>query len=285
MKRIVTAVAALGLAITACGGGDGDADTTASAEVSADADATAPEGAGTEEPAEAAPAQSAESTDSDGASDDGESGDGESGDDDTAESGEADDGDDSSGDAAGSDADDGGSIRSISDVPEACRDEMARFLRDIEPIVSPIDWTTATFAEFEAIFAEFETLSDEYDRNSSAAGCDDLDFVEDAEFDLMIDFARDEAPGTVGFLEFLASVGAATGTDGAGDDTGSAGFASCDEAVTFVQDLLDEYDSFTEVPAAELVKFSSLPNVYVTCSPEQLEFFDSPEVNAFLSGE
>jgi len=52
--------------------------------------------------------------------------------------------------------DSGTPIRSISDVPEVCRKEMADFLRAVEPIVSSIDWSTATMADFQAIADEFE---------------------------------------------------------------------------------------------------------------------------------
>lgn len=58
---------------------------------------------------------------------------------------------------------------------------------------------------------------------------------------------------------------------------------TCDDAIKFVESLLANYDAFTEVPAAELVRFTQLSSVLVTCTPEQAKFFESDELNEFLS--
>ena len=44
------------------------------------------------------------------------------------------------------------------------------------------------------------------------------------------------------------------------------------------------YDSMTEMPVSELSKFSSMGTAMMTCTPEQLEFFNGQEVTDFLSG-
>jgi hypothetical protein len=278
MKRIVAVVAALGLAVSACGSGD-DAGSDATAEATADSaeassgDASSDEGSTAEE---TEPEETEESAaDVTTTTEQIEESEGTAGQDDTSASTDDDNGDDTVS---------GGPIRSIGDIPEVCREQMLNFLRDVEPIVSTIDWQTATFGEFEAIIGDFEAISTEFEQQNLDAGCDDLEFADDREFELMIEFAENEAPGTVGFLRFLAQVNQTTGGGDTGDGSASgAGFADCQEAIDFVQGLIDDYDSFTEVPAASFGKFSGLAAIFITCSPEQLEFFDSPAVNDFLS--
>jgi len=254
MKRIIAAVAALGLLAGACGSGDEAAPNT-TAEAS-DGSIEAPSDDVTDD---------APTTDeSDGS---------------TAGTDGADSSDD------GGDVADAGPIRSLDDIPEVCLTQMADFLREIEPIVSQIDWQTATLADFEEVSGEFEAISDEFDASSESLGCNDLDFVDQNESDLLTDFAKNQAPGTVGFLEFISSLSSigSPGSDGS-DSAPDGAFATCDEGIDFVRGLLDDYDSFADVPAAELVKFSQISSLYLTCTPEQLEFFDSDEFLAFLEG-
>jgi hypothetical protein len=269
MKRIVTVVAVLGLAVTACGGGDDD--TGEAEETVESVDETVEESAEASASSTADEADPSPTTTADDAVDD-----------DTADDAGDDAADDDGAGSAG-----GGSIDSLADIPAECRDEMAWFLREIEPIVSSTDWQTATLGDFEEIAAEFESRANEFEERSDAAGCNDLD-IDDSGFDLIIELADDEAPGTIGFLEFLDTMSSGVlPDDGAGEDASDSpdGFADCDEAVAFVEDLLANYEAFTEVPAAQLMQFSGLAMVFGTCTPEQLEFFDSPEVNQFLSGE
>ncbi len=267
MKRIVVVVAALGLVVGACGGGDDDGDS-ASADI-VEATAESQESTGDEasdqlppEPSDDAGADATDDQADDQAEIDDEAADDDGGDD----------------DGLGSET-----IRSIDDIPEVCREQMADYLREVEPLVSTIDWQAATLADFEAIAEDFEARSEEFEQRSTVEGCDDLDFIDDNEFDLMVEFAADEAPGTVEFFEFLAAA-RVSGTDDTTDgSTGSTGFTDCESAIEFVQGLVDDYDSFTEVPASQLLQFADLASVYVTCTPEQLEFFDNPEVTDFLS--
>jgi len=249
MKRIVTVVAALGLVVGACGSSD-DPASSSTPDASAD---------GTDETL-------VEVTDS------------------TAAGDETPQGDDSA--AAPDDGDSGGgSIRSINDIPEVCRQEIVRFMREIEPIVSSIDWQTATLADFEDIATDFEAKSEEFDTATLSAGCDDLDFAGDGEFDLLIEFATDEAPGVVGFFEFLAPLRTSTGdATGGGEGSASGDIETCADAVEFVENLMDTYDTFNEVPASELLKFTSLTSLFTTCSPEQLAILQGDEFGAFIGG-
>lgn len=174
-------------------------------------------------------------------------------------------------------------VSRIDDIPEVCRDLMAEFLRDIEPIVSPIDWDTATLTEFETISTEFEARADQFDADSDATGeCDDIDLDDDEGFDVLVEFAEQEAPGTAGFLTFIgefaaAAVDATTGT-------GDAAFTTCDGAIAFIDGIMSEYDSMEDVPVSEITALAGIATVIFTCTPEQVEYFDSPEVSAFFEG-
>ncbi len=276
MKRIVTMVIALGVVVGACGGGDEDSvadDPAVEAESESEA-APADEDAPSEE--------TSDEKSSDEESSDEESSDAEPSDEDVVDASDVDGDSDDAGDVGDpGDADSAQPISALSDIPERCRDLMGDFLREIEPVVSDIDWQTASLDEFQTIGDDFEARSAEFEEASEASGCNDLQFVGDSEFDLMVELADEEAPGTAGFFEFLGELGAAAGGSN-GADAGAGAFETCDDAIAYMQDLVGTYDVITEAPATELLKFQSLPTVLTTCTPEQLEYFDSPEVADFL---
>ncbi len=193
------------------------------------------------------------------------------------------------------DGDDGGtiSVNSIDDVPEVCRELMAEFLRDIEPIVAPIDWDNATLADFESIADQFDEISEEFDSATEAeAACDNIEMEDEDDFALLVEFAGDVAPGTVGFMEFISGFATAagemadTGDDGTGGVMGGDGeaFETCDEALEWLQSLLDQYDSIAEVPVNQMMEIANLGSVMTTCTPEQLEILNSPEFEEFMAG-
>jgi hypothetical protein len=288
VKRMMTAIAALTLVAAACGGGDDtssadpadassesttddvtgdDASTDATADDATADDATADDSASTDEPS----AESGDDTDTSGTDD-------TSGDsvdvDDTTDDGSENNGDDDA---------DGPVINSLNDIPEVCRDAMAEFLRQLEPIVEPIAWENATMGDFEQIANEFEAKAAEFEDATAAAGCDNLNFADDdASGDILIDFARSEAPGAVGFLEFLEDL--SSGVPEPGDDGAVEGIETCQDAIDFLQGLVDSYDSISSVPASELMKIPSIASLYADCTLEQLEFFDNPELEEFMNG-
>ncbi len=273
MKRAVALMAIAGLGLAACGDDDDDAGATTDAPVAEPADEPADEP--TDEPAgEPADEPAAEPASEPASEPDG----GE-------DVSDGDDGDDATDDTSSGDP---VIVRSLADVPDQCKDEMADFLRKIEPVVGSIDWQTATFADFETIGTEFDALSDEFDENSAISGCDALEFEGVDEFAVLLEFASDVAPGTVGFFQFIDAFAPADdgGGDGSAGDGETAGGAieTCDDAIAFVEGLMAEYDNFVDVPAAELVQFAQLGNVILTCTPEQQAFLDSDEVSAFLDG-
>ena len=68
-------------------------------------------------------------------------------------------------------------------------------------------------------------------------------------------------------------------------DIAGDSFEDCDEAIAWVEGLMAEYDSMREVPIGELARLAQIGLVYLTCTPAQLEFFDSPEVSDFLDSD
>lgn len=261
MRRTITILAAATLALAACGDDDDSADDV--------------------------PAEPAESLD--GASDD--SDDGGSTNDMTSDDPSEDSSDEASDGQAESDSasSGGGSIGSINDIPPRCRDLMAEFLQDIEPVVGQLDWQTATAQDFEQIAPEFEQFASEFDANSTAEECDDLDLDDDSGFELIIEFAGDVAPGTVSFFEFLDDMRAALPTSG-GDDSSAGGtgdadtIETCDQMISGLRDLMNEYESFDQMPLSEITKYAGIGTVMMSCTPEQLELLDSDEFGNFLNG-
>lgn len=254
MRKIATYLAAMSLLLVACGGST----PVSTAEASDDSDS--------------GPAPTSETTETEETTDASET-------DEDVMADEADDGVDDSTDTK----DDPTTVSSIDDIPQVCQDLMADFLRDIEPIVSPIDWDNATMADFEQVGTDFEPIADKFDADSEATGqCDDIDMDEDGSLDILVEFAEQEAAGTVGFLTFLSSfmdavVGPVTGS-------GDAAFSTCDDAIDFIDGLMNDYESSADVPMSDLTAMAGIAGVMLTCTPEQQAYFTSPEVTAYLEG-
>lgn len=256
MWRLVAVLLSFAFVISACGG-DNDDEGGASGDTSVAASASEGDDSGDA----ADPAESAAADDtSDEAMDDGDSG---------ATT----------------------SVSGIDDVPQVCRDLMEQFLKDIEPIVSPIDWENATLNDFEAIAPQFDQIATNFDEATDAQEqCDNLDIDEEENFDLIIEFAGQVAPGTVGFMTFISEFANAAGATLAEDDAsediggGTGAFDDCEGAIAWMEELMAEYDSIADAPVAEVMQFAELGSFITTCTPAQLEYFDSADVQEFLSG-
>lgn len=105
-------------------------------------------------------------------------------------------------------SDDTISVDNFGDMPPKCIELLATFLKQIEPTVSAIDWETATLGEFEAFSKQFQTESDSFDSQTTAAGCDKYNLTgsDNKQFQQMAELAAAEAPGALGFIEFLGSL-------------------------------------------------------------------------------
>ena len=60
----------------------------------------------------------------------------------------------------------------------------------------------------------------------------------------------------------------------------------CDGAIGYLQDLMDQYDTMTDMPIAQLSNIGTVTGVITTtCSVNQMsEFLNDPDVSAWLSG-
>jgi hypothetical protein len=287
MKHRLSVLVLIGV-LAACGSSDDPEPAAGSEQSSDDADDTDGGGAtettvggsGSDEPA------------GDGDTDDGET----SGDTDTGsqtDTGDADvvDPPDEE-EVAGDDGDDDDLIviSDFDDIPSECIELMGAFLREIEPTVSTIDWETATLDDIDALSTTIDQPSLDLDEASAAAGCDryDIGVDDDQGLEFAIRVAEREAPGTVGWLQFIATL---SGIGPGGDDgDGSAGGgdlpSDCEGTLEFLREQAMEYGSFTNVPVSEYADLTTaITNLQAQCTLEQLdEFSQDPLIEAFLSG-
>ena len=304
MKRTLALVAAAALTFAACGGDDDEPAADEPTDQENDAAANEDAAGGNDEEPNEAPADDGDDTDDgddgggDGSDDGGDSG----ASDDGGDSGDGDDGGDS---GDGDDGDDGNSIRvnSLDDVPDNCKDLMRSFLRELEPLVEDIDFQTATMADLEAIADDLDGATADFDVRAADENCENLDFGSDAaSFDAIVEFARNEAPGTVGYFEFIAGfigdldTSIATGEDGdGGDDDGGDGDGdtaspdaggSCNEAIAVIEQAVAASDSMNDLPLSEISELSeTLFTITTECSFNEMDaFFQRADIDAWLNG-
>jgi hypothetical protein len=170
----------------------------------------------------------------------------------------------------------------LDEVPQECIDQFVEFLQAIEPIVEPIDWANATMADLEELGTQLEPLSDEFDtaidENSECANLN-VEASDEETFEVMIEIARDEAPGTVAYFEWIRdfAVEPAGGSEVSGD---------CETDIAAMQAIIDEGGTMADLPLAELTAVGELMTAISTeCSRERAdEFLASEDVLAWLGG-
>lgn len=170
-------------------------------------------------------------------------------------------------------------VDDVSDLPPECVDLLADFLKLIEPAVSDVDWDTATLGDFQAISDELEGQFEEMDARELELGCDNYDLSSDqAAMDAAIAIAEEEAPGAVGWLEFVASLSADMSTEA--DPS-----LDCESAIAYIDRLIAEGATMTDVPFSEVSRITQAMGVITSdCTPEQAdEFLARQDVTDFLS--
>jgi hypothetical protein len=268
----VLVIAGLGLALTACGGDDDDAEAPA---------AEADEG-GENEGDENADAEG-------GADEDGE------------DAGTGDEGDDAEADAD-EDRDDGETIEvdDIDDIPDECRDLLEDMLKQIEPLVEDIDWENADLSEMESFGEELEAEMSGMEEEFDESGCDDYELGDDTSMEPLIDLARDEAPGTVAYLEWIQGIqedfADITIPDISIPDISIPDISipdislpadapqDCDSAIAAFEDLMAEYDTLMDMSIEEMGTYATVSGaITTTCSFDDISvFYERDDVNAFL---
>jgi hypothetical protein len=176
------------------------------------------------------------------------------------------------------DEDEGGESVSIDDIPRECMEAFVAFLREIEPLVEPIDWANATTEDLEEVGTALEPIGTEYETTFETAGCDDiqLEGTDEEQFEVMIAIAEREAPGTVGYFEWIRDF--ATGSSDAPEASGD-----CETDIAAMQAIVDEGQTMNQLPIAELQSVGTLMTaIAMECPPERsAEFFEKEDVANF----
>ena len=173
-------------------------------------------------------------------------------------------------------------VSELSDMPPKCVELLGKFLKQIEPTVSKIDWDKATLADFEKFGDSFQAESDSFDKETSAAGCDkyNLEASDEKQFQQMEALAQSEAPGTVGFIKFLNSLTASA--------SGSGGSvpADCNGTIAEIEPFVKGGGTMQDLTMAEVTRLGQLMTaVQTNCtSDEATAFFARDDVSAFISG-
>jgi hypothetical protein len=172
--------------------------------------------------------------------------------------------------APSDDDDDPIEIDDFDDLPAECRDLFADFLRQIEPIVSEVDWENATMADFESLTDQLDVESGSFDAQIAEANCDDYELGE----------SPDSIQAMIDFLEDLSGLDGGTGGAGAADVP-----TDCDGAIAYVDALIAEHDTMMEMPVADMMSVSTaITTISSECSPERSqEFFTRTDVTEFMS--
>jgi hypothetical protein len=167
----------------------------------------------------------------------------------------------------------------FADMPQECIDALVGYLRAIEPAVEGVDFDTTTGEDLEAMGTELEALSEDYTTAIEDLDCPDPSGSDDEAFAAIIELAEQEAPGTVGYLQWVQSFAAGFGDAEASGD--------CETDISALQAIIDENSSMSDLTMTEVVQVGSLvASISTACSPERAEeFFAEPDVAAFLESQ
>ncbi len=173
-------------------------------------------------------------------------------------------------------------VDNLGDMPPKCIDLLSKFLKQIEPTVSKIDWQKATLGDFEAFGNTFKAESDSFDTETTAAGCDkyNLQGSDEKQFQQMAALAKSAAPGTLGFLQFLNSLSSAATASG-----GSVP-ADCNGTIAEIEPFVSHGGTMKDLTMVEVTRLGQLMTaVRTNCtSEESTAFFSRADVSAFVSG-
>jgi hypothetical protein len=228
------------------------------------------------------------------------------GDDDAAPAATAADGTTAGTDAGNNTGDNSGTtdtikVNSINDIPQKCVDLMGDFLKKIEPIVKDIDWKNAKISDMQGVSDQLDAETSSIDDQMTSSGCDKYQLDDSASMDAIIQLAKDKAPGTVAYFEFIKNLSASdlssadlsaggsnTGGDAGASDTGAATDVpqDCDGAINYIKGLMDKYQSMQDLNVSQLQTISKVTSVITTkCSVTQMnQFLTDPKVTSWMSG-
>lgn len=172
-------------------------------------------------------------------------------------------------------------IDSVDELPDECVELMVDFLKEVEPTVESIDWSSATLDDLTPIMSEIEPLGRDMEEKTAAAGCDRYEFADEGdELEALREVAAEEAPGVAEWLTFLSEMSAAQEPGSSTD-----GPQNCDDAIAYLEDLVASGVTMTSLPISELSTVQQAVSVVSgTCDPAVTsEFFEREDVVKFLS--
>lgn len=184
--------------------------------------------------------------------------------------------------AATTPTDDTITINDVSEMPAKCIELFGGFLKQIEPVVSKVDWKTATAKDLQSLDDGLGKQSSDLDAQMTAAGCDKFNLAGSNKqvFNELAKVAAAEAPGTLGWLEFISTLGDTS--------TASAGSipADCAGIIAAIEPILATGGSMQDLPVAEVMQISPLfAAVGAKCSSDEAAaFFARDDVKKFVGG-
>jgi len=172
-----------------------------------------------------------------------------------------------------------GETVAFGDIPQECLDLFADYLRTVEPIVQDVSWDEVQATELEALMAPLEEPTKAFDTQAQESGCDEVNVEGNTEGDTeaMLAFAQAEAPGTVGYLNFIFSFAGLGGENQVSGD--------CETDIAAVQAVVDQGKKVSELSMVELGPVTALlAAIQTECAPARFEeFFSKPDVQEFLN--
>ncbi|MGH8947694.1 MAG: hypothetical protein ACRDXF_02455 [Acidimicrobiia bacterium] len=165
------------------------------------------------------------------------------------------------------------------DMPQECIDAVVGYLQAIEPAVEDVDFDTTTGEDLEALGTELDALSEDYTTAIEDLDCPDPSGSDDEAFAAIIELAEAEAPGTVGYLQWIQGFAAGFGEAEVSGD--------CETDISALRAIIDENSSMSDLTMTEVVQVGSLvASISTACSPERAEeFFAEADVAAFLESQ
>jgi hypothetical protein len=182
-------------------------------------------------------------------------------------------------------------VDSLKDIPQECLDIFGDYLKQIEPIVKDVDWSNADVSSMQDIGSQLDSIGTSMDDDMKAAGCDKYNLNGDVNMDELIDIAKDKAPGTVAYFQFLKTLSegfdsTSAPSTAAGSDTGGGNASDlptdCDGAKAYIEDAMGKYDKMTDMPVAQLSTLGQVIGVLSAQCPPTDQFFARDDVTKFL---
>jgi hypothetical protein len=170
-------------------------------------------------------------------------------------------------------------VESVGQMPPKCIELFGKFLKEIEPTVSKIDWDKATLGDFNKLGEQFTTESDSFDAELTAAGCNKYSLTgsDDKQIEQMAALAAIAAPGTVGFIKFLGSLSASATAAGSIP-------TDCAGTIAAIEPFLAGGKTMQDLTVAQVTQLGPLmTGISTNCSADEASaFFARTDVTAFV---